>query len=73
MIWSSLVQNAMRSSLTRSYMATMGGVGLRVGLVVWWLLLSYPSGSDVTIAIPRQPRVVLLDHMAEAVRASPYP
>ena len=51
----------------------MGGVGLRVGLVVWWLLLSYPSGSDVTIAIPRQPRVVLLDHMAEAVRASPYP
>ena len=51
----------------------MGGAGLRVGLVVCWLLLSHPGGSDVTVATPRQPCVVLLHHVAEAVRASPYP
>lgn len=73
MIWSSLVQNAVRSSLSGSHIAAMGGVGLLVGLVEWWPWLSHPSGGDVTIAVPRQPSVVLLDHMAEAGRASPYP
>lgn len=74
MIWSSLVQNATRPSLSKSYIATMGGAGLRVR---WWSgghWLSHPSEGDVTIvAIPRQPSVVLLDHMAEAGRAFPYP